>query len=89
MSSKYSVNNSLQHYFISDTNSLLVFLTWDSDSNEDKTLSPQYGGRLDVGTCISIHVKTNKIHVEFTDSTLNLSKPVSQHKCTPLTLIQS
>lgn len=45
----------------------------------DKTFYLQYGGRLDMGTCVvvSIHVKINKIHVQFTVSTLNLSKPMS------------
>lgn len=62
MDSKHSMNSSLQHHFISDINSLLVLLMWDSKSNMDKTLYPQCGGRLDIGACAvnSIRIKINK-----------------------------
>lgn len=62
MHRKHSMNSSLQHHFIRDINSLLGLLMWDSNSNVDKTLHPQYGGRLDIGACAvnGIHIRIDK-----------------------------
>lgn len=56
------MNSSLQHHFIRDINSLLGLLMWDSNSNVDETLHPQYGGRLDIGVCAvnGIHIRIDK-----------------------------